>query len=52
MAMKLGFVSVTMIFIGLGFGETTLSSISRHTLHNYNMEFQVGIIYLFMKCHY
>jgi hypothetical protein len=45
MAMNLVFISMTMIFIGLDLGETTLGFISHCTLHNYNVEFQVGILF-------
>ncbi len=45
MAMNLIFISMMMIFIRPGLGETTLGSISRCTLHNYNAEFRVEIVF-------
>jgi hypothetical protein len=52
--MNLVFISMMMILIGPSLGETTLGSICRHTLHNYNVEFGLELFYLFkfMKHHH
>jgi hypothetical protein len=36
---------MTMIFIGASLGKTILGSISHRTLHNYNVEFQVELVF-------
>jgi hypothetical protein len=45
MAMNFIFISMMMIFIRPDLGETTLGFISHCTLHNYNVEFRVGIFF-------